>query len=176
MKAFIIIVACVVVLLFVPLRIKVKVNFDFLQNVGFSSGYFFNLRLFLFQMKLAPNKLNFTGKRKNFSITLFDFGGKKSFAEKYFSTLVARLRFKHIRVLSHVGFEDNCMLSCLACGGLNALAGAAAGVMTVGQNVPIEINNFPDFLKKNLICAFSSSVDVTLFKVICAFAITISKK
>ena len=176
MKALIITSAIILFLLFVPLRIKVKINYDFLQNYGFSSGYFFNLRLFSFGMRLLPNKIHLEGKKKQLNITLIDFGDKKSFSEEYFSTLIKLLKLKHIRVLSHIGFEDNCMLSCLICGGLNAVFGSLACVATKNDAVPFEINNFPDFLKSNLLCGFSSSVDVTIFKMLLALIKTISKK
>ena len=147
-----------------------------MQNYGFSSGYFFNFRLFLFGIKLLPNAISLEGKRKNLKITIVDFGDKKSFEEEYFSCLIKLLKLKHIRILSHIGFEDNCMRSCLLCGGLNAIFGSLACVAIKNDAVPIEINNFPDFLKSNILCGFSSSVTVTLFKMLVVLLATITKK
>ncbi len=176
MKVLLIIFAIILFLLFIPLRVKVKINYNFLRNYGFSSGYFFNIRLFLFSIKLYPNIINLESGKKNLKITMVDFGDKKSFGEKYFSSLISLLKIKHMRALSHIGIGNNCMLSCLVCGWLNALFGSLVCVVTKNNMPPIEINNFPDFLKPNALCAFSLSVDITIFKMLLALIITISKK
>lgn len=176
MKWLLIITMIIIFLLFIPIRIKVKIHYDFMQSHGFISGYFFNIRLFLFGLKLMPNKIQFEGKKKNFVFSIIDFGGGKSFGEDYFGCLIKLLNLTHIRQLSRIGFEDNCMLSCLTCGALNAVFGSLTCVAFGDSETPFEINNFPNFLYKSALFGFSSSVDITIIKMLLALIQTFSKK
>ncbi|MGN0798702.1 MAG: hypothetical protein ACI4L7_03995 [Christensenellales bacterium] len=176
MKWLLITVMIIIFLLFIPIRIKVKIHYDFLQSHGFASGYFFNIRLFLFGLRLMPNKIQLEGKKKNYVFPIIDFGNKKTFGEDYFGFLIKLLRLTHIRALSRIGIEDNCMLSCLTCGMLNVVFGSVACVALGDSETPFEINNFPNFLYKSALYGISSSVDITIFKMLLALIQTFSKK
>lgn len=67
---FLIIIGIIAFLLFVPIFIKLKINFNVLDNLGTVRFYVFGVRVYFVKIKFSKNQINIIGKKKEKNINL----------------------------------------------------------------------------------------------------------
>ena len=122
MRLFIILFLLLLFILFVPIKLKAKVNYDILNNYGFVSIYFYKLKVFLCKISFVPFKILIETKRKRFKFKIFKKEKDYSYGEIFFKEVMKRLRINNLRLTSRFGLFQDCLLSSIGSGSILALS------------------------------------------------------
>lgn len=167
MKIFLVVLFAVLFLLFVPIKLKFKVDFDFLSNKGYLSLYFFSLKLLVSKLFLLPTKLVIITHGKRDYLPFFDPPEKKKFKDIFFEKVVSNVDVANLRLFSNFGLFGDGVLSSMGAGALNIAGGLACTYFMQKRNLEnATVQNFMDMTSNKFIVAVTSSINVSFFLII----------
>lgn len=176
MRLFIILFLLLLFILFVPIKLKAKVNYDILNNYGFVSIYFYKLKVFLCKISFVPFKILIETKRKRFKFKIFKKEKDYSYGEIFFKEVMKRLRINNLRLTSRFGLFQDCLLSSIGSGSILALSSILMFTLSSEKNIEHgKIMVFPDYMHSRMLFCFSGSVRLNIFLIILSLVVSLFK-
>ncbi len=171
MITFVIILAILIIILFLPIAIKAKVNYDLIENVGYITGKFFFIRVFLIKFKIYGNYVYIYSK-KNYEhrYKIISGGPPSVFSDILLFEVLKIIKFRTLKLYASVGSADNAYLAAMACSGLRLATNIMFSyIKTKKPKAIIKTGVYPQFYKNTLLVAGASSVRFNLFKILVCF-------
>ena len=81
MKIFVILFLFLLFILFVPIKLKGKVNYSIFNNTGYVSIYFYKIKVFLCKISFIPFKILIETKKKKIQIDVMKKEDEYSYGE-----------------------------------------------------------------------------------------------
>lgn len=168
MITLIIILIILIIVLFVPIVIKAKANYDVIDNVGYITGKFFFIRVFLIKFKFHGNYIYIYSKKKyEHKYKIFSGGPPSVFSDILLFEILKIIKFKTLKLYASVGNKDNAFLSAMACSTLRLAVNILFSyVKTKKPKSIIKTGIYPQFCNDTMLVAGASSVRFNLFKII----------
>ena len=169
-----IIVVVFVLLLFLPIRIKSKVIFNFLSNSGYISMFLFKLKIFLGKISLLPTKIVIKTKNKTRYLCFLCNDKDNTFGEKFFTNLIQNIKIKNLRLFGKLGLLQDCLFTSLSCGGILMGFGVLYSLLNTKRGiVASSLKLFPDYKYNTILLCFTGSIQLCLFAILKSFVKTI---
>ena len=178
MRIFLILLLIVNLILFLPIFFKCKINFDFCNNKGVLSIFFFSFNIALFKFSFLINKIYIKEKKKRISFIYYsDLTNQNKLREIFFILLLNNVDIKNLRFISKVGVKENAYISSLLCAGLNIVSSIFFNFLIEKKNIDkIMFAIFPNYYKSDFLLCFTTSVSINIFMIIYCFVLSLSIK
>jgi len=175
MRIFLILLLIFNILLFLPLVLKCKINFDFLKNKGTLSVLFFSFIISLFKFKFLINKIFVKDKKKKISFIYYaDLTSQNKFKEIFFILLLNNLNVSNLRFMGRIGLYENAFMTSMLCSGLNIASSIGGSLLCEKKNVDkFSFAFFPDYFESNFLLGYTTSISINLFVILYCFIFAI---
>lgn len=171
MRIFLIILLIVNLLLFFPLVLKCKVDYNLLENRGILSAYFFVFNVSVLKFKFLTNKIVIKNKDRHLSFLYYtDLASQNKIREIFLLLIFKNLRVRNLRFIDVAGKRENVFLTSMLSGGMNVLMSSVMCVLSEKTDIEkFSFVTFPDFFEDKMLICFSTSISINLFKIIYCF-------
>ena len=158
----------VILLLFIPLNLKVKVIFNAFENKGYVSVYFYKLKIIVKKWKFIPFKIVIQNKNKKETSIYFNKLSKNNEYKDIFSSqIIRKLHIKNFRTYANFGFNENCLITAVGVGFLKIIVGFFnCFLLNIKDASNLDSQIFCDFKKNKLFLCLTSSVHLNLFAIV----------
>ena len=175
MKIFVILLFLLFIL-FVPIKLKGKVDYSVLNNTGFISIYFYKIKVFLCKISFVPFKIIIETKKKKIQVDFMKKEDEYSYGEILFKILMKKIKIDNIRFISKFGLFRDCLVSCAGSGTLLVTMSILMSIISSKKTLDnSEITVFPDYTSNRLLLCFSGSIRLNVFVVILSLLISLFK-
>lgn len=176
MKIFVILFLFLLFILFVPIKLKGKVDYSVLNNTGFISVYFYKIKVFLCKISFIPFKILMETKKKKIQIDVMKKEDEYSYGEILFKILMKKIKIDNIRFISKFGLFRDCLVSCVGSGTMLVTMSILMSIISSKKTLEnSEITVFPDYTSNRLFLCFSGSIRLNVFVVILSLIISLFK-
>lgn len=154
-------------ILFLPIILKCKINYNFNENRGYISLFFFSFNISLQKFILMLNKIYVKDKRNHITFVYYnDLTSQDKVREIFFVKIIKNVEIRNFRVISRIGVSKNAFMSCMLCGGINVVA-SIVGSYFCSQTLVEKFSHysFPNYYKTEFILCFSSTISISLFMI-----------
>jgi len=161
-------ISAVVLLLILPFKVKVRVQYNVLANHGYinlkiglmgllSSGFHFGL-----------NKIVLSRKgKKNIQTPLFGLGGSTKLGDAFIYEIIGRLHIVVFRIFAKIGLKDDAAATSVACGALDIpFSIMCCYLLTKKPSTTIYNAVYPDYKNNSLAFAAGLVMKLSLFTVL----------
>ena len=111
-----VIIFIVLFLLFVPIFIKIKLNFNVLNNFGTFKFYVFGIRIYFVKIRFSKNQINIIGKKKEKNINLDLNDSVLQFVNKLIYQLFLKIKITKLSLVASFGKKNDAFLPAMLCG------------------------------------------------------------
>ena len=171
-KTFFIIYVVVVVILFLPIKVKGKFSYRLTQNEGYLSLYLFNLRLLLYKTTIVPFKFVMSNGKKKLVFD-FAFTGSNNFMEIFIAKIFGIIQVNNFNLYVNLGLFDPFSTS-LSCAFLDAIALSTLSALSTKKYFHnYSVRFMPSYNEFNCTLASSFSCSINLFCIIYTFFATL---
>lgn len=171
MKIFLGIFFIILILLLLPIKIKGKINFNVLDNVGYITGKFFFIRVLFFKFYFIGSTLMLVNKR--YKVHPFDLRGVESpsaFSDIFVIQLLRLFHFNTIKLYATVGDADNAFNTAMLCSMITIPVNSLLAYIKVKKPLTkINAGVFPSFCANSFIAGGASCITFNLLGFIYCF-------
>ena len=166
MKTFLIIYFVVLFVLFFPINLKTKISFNFYDNSGFLSLYFYRLKLGLFLLSFSPFKIVLHSPKKQIKLDLFSLKNSSKYGEVFLSNIIDVTHINNANMFLSFGIFD-AFISSTFCALVDSL-----GMSAITLSLPHKhFDNFsfkamPCYFEDTFVIALSLSATINIFWII----------
>lgn len=176
MKIFVILFLFLLFILFVPIKLKGKVNYSIFNNTGYVSIYFYKIKVFLCKISFIPFKILIETKKKKIQIDVMKKEDEYSYGEILFKILMKKIKIDNIRFISKFGLFRDCLVSTIGSGTMLVTMSILMSIISSKKTLDnSEITVFPDYTSNRLLLCFSGSIRLNIFVVILSLIISLFK-
>ncbi len=165
MDLFILFFLLFLLLIFFPITVKVKIDYDLLKNEGLLFLYLFGIRIISRKWKIGINKIRiFAKNKKEKQMIIFDFDdGASGYGDYYLKDVLKRIDINTLKIFATVGVEDYAMYTAIINYALNLPTNIGLHLINhLKQPRKIISQILPDFYKNNCFIAVCTSVTGTI--------------
>lgn len=166
----------VLLILFIPIKLKGKLIYNVFKNEGHVSLFFFNIKLFLASISFKAFKLIVKTKKKESAIPLTNMQKKEGFGDYFFSEILDKVKINDIRNFTRFGIIQDCMVSCMGSGMIIILSSLINTFLynkkTISNSL---VQVFPDYTNSRFLNCITSSITINLFVIIWALVVSFIK-
>lgn len=158
-----------VVLLFIPIRLKAKVNYNLLVNEGIISCKVYGLRLILAKI-IFKGKYIVVIKDNKAQAFWLKSQGDESIKDAFIMEIIKRFKFVTMKAYGHIGYADSPLITGMGVGLINEIIICALGVIHI-KKLPRKIDTglYPAFDENKLIVSASMVISINLFDIIASY-------
>ena len=176
MKIFVILFLFLLFILFVPIKLKGKVDYSIFNNTGYVSIYFYKIKVFLCKISFIPFKILIETKKKKIQIDVMKKEDEYSYGEILFKILMKKIKIDNIRFISKFGLFRDCLVSTIGSGTMLVTMSILMSIISSKKTLDnSEITVFPDYTSNRLLLCFSGSIRLNVFVVILSLIISLFK-
>ena len=176
MKIFVILFLFLLFILFIPIKLKGKVDYSVLNNTGFISVYFYKIKVFLCKVSFIPFKILIETKKKKIQVDFMKKEDEYSYGEILFKILMKKIKIDNIRFISKFSLFRDCLVSCVGSGTMLVSMSILMSIISSKKTLDnSEITVFPDYTSNRLLLCFSGSIRLNVFVVILSLIISLFK-
>lgn len=176
MKIFVILFLFLVFILFIPIKLKGKVDYNIFNNTGYVSIYFYKIKVFLGKISFVPFKILIETKKKKIQVDFMKKEDEYSYGEILFKILMKKIKIDNIRFISKFGLFRDCLVSAVGSGTMLVTMSILMSIISSKKTLEnSEITVFPDYTSNRLLLCFSGSIRLNVFVVILSLLISLFK-
>ena len=151
-------------ILFMPIKLRSKIDFNVFINEGIFSLFFFKLKVILAKLEFQPFKILVKTKKQTIPIYLFSAQRENNFVDLFFDEFLHSLSFNNAKFISRFGIMQDCMLSSVGCGCLlNAFSLISCQIAQNKKRAMTSIYCSPDYNYNTFIVCLSTSITFNIF-------------
>jgi hypothetical protein len=176
MEKYIICLGLIGLVLFLPVKFKIKIEFDLLNNKGKLKLYLVNLKFVNLSFSLRGKSLIITKKNgKKRLVGLVGSGDESNFEDNFGRELIKNLTVKNAYLFSNIGARSNAFLTSMLTGTAQIISAILFSFLKAKKK-PIIINNvYPKFDEEMFDFTIKLRVKINLFKLTKSFIKAIKK-
>lgn len=170
MQTFFIVYFVAIFILFLPLKLRGKAGYNFLENKGFISVFAFKIHIFYATLSFLPIKLSVNVKgKKRFFIDLVALRNGGNFSQVFFRQLFDTLSINNLK--SNLTFgTNNPFVTSMICGAFISSIMSSLAFVSHKKSIKWgQVTTYPNFLESRCFLSFTFSLSINLFWIIYSF-------
>ena len=161
---FLFFILLTILLLFMPIKLRCKIDYDVFRNDGLLSLFLFKIKLLLAKLKFKNFTILLKDKKKTTTIYLFNGQEQSKFGDIFLENLLQNIKVDNSRFISKFGIMRDCLLSSIICGiMINISSVFGCLIAQKKENVKLSVYCMPDYLHNTFVMCFTSSITFNLF-------------
>lgn len=161
---FLFFILLTILLLFMPIKLRCKIDYDVFRNDGLLSLFLFKIKLLLAKIKFKNFAILLKDKKKTTTIYLFNGQEQSKFGDIFLEKLLQNIKVNNSRFISKFGIMRDCLLSSIICGTMINISSVFGCLIAQKKdNVKLSVYCMPDYLHNTFVMCFTSSITFNLF-------------
>lgn len=167
MKVVALIFLLVLIILIFPITLKVKIDYNALDNKGLIVFYIFGIRIFIQKWKFGVNKIIFIAKNnKKSEMILFDFDGGSKYGDYLIKDIIKRIELNTLKLFVNLGVEEFSMYTAILNYSLRLPSSIVFDYIDkIKKPEKLVCQILPDFYRNSFFVAINTSVTTSLIMV-----------
>ncbi len=178
MEIVLLVIIAMILILFFPIKLKAKVNYNILKNEGNISGKVFWLRVILSKVVYKGKYLILTNQKGRARVLWLkdDESSKVTFGDKYIINFIKNVDYRTMKLYANVGLADNPLAMSLIWSVINIPLQYCIGLVKMNKSsTKIETGFFPSFYNNSATFNCCTVVEFNLWLLIVCLIKTLSK-
>ena len=169
-KLLVIVIGMLITILFLPIKLRCKINYDVFNNKGFLSLFLYKIKIIVVRWNVKKNCIIFKTDKKELKINVFDTKGKAAFSEIFMRQIIKKININNLRIMYHFGFNKDMLVISVGGALLNILTRNIVKVVSIKTKLKdYDLNLFVSEKKTIFLLVFTSVIKINLFLIILCF-------
>ncbi len=169
MKIALFVICLVLFILFIPIKVRGKINYNIFLNSGYVSLFFYKIKILVARFKIKIFKIEvWPLNKKPISLYFKDLKNQSTFSDMFFANLLGVIKVKNFKIISNFGAQNDYLTSSLISGFLKIISGVVFCLFKNNFNSAKSIQNFTSYNQTKFLVAATVVIRLNLFYVILA--------